>query len=292
MVNAAKLSKISQKVLKNRCIGGIIKAQKIHLLTGENKMTQKIKLLIVEDARDVTGVSKSVMTAAGFDVKACAKDGKAVLNEYKNFKPDVLIIDMFMANLDALSVIKAIKADKNTYEPKIIVTAGFDNGLMGRDVMQAGAAYFLIKPFDYDMLIERISGICLSDFSASLYENSKVTELEIYITEILHQIGVPAHIKGYHYLRTSIILSVNDREMINHITKELYPTVAKKYKTTATRVERAIRHAIEVAWDRGDVDVLNSYFGYTIQSQKGKPTKSEFIAMISDKICLKKKQAM
>lgn len=253
-------------------------------------MTEKLKLLIVEDARDVTRVSSGILASKGYNVESCAKDGKLVLQAVKMYMPDVIILDMYMANLDAAAVTKAIRADKFQKKPVIIVTSNYDNGLMERDVMEAGANYFLLKPFDYDMLCERIDTL-VSGFSALSRRSDRVDlneiDLEVMVTDILHQIGVPAHIKGYHYVRTSIILAIEDKEIINHITKELYPTVAKKYKTTATRVERAIRHAIEVAWDRGDVDVLNSYFGYTIHNQKGKPTNSEFVAMIADKILLK-----
>ncbi len=253
-------------------------------------MTEKVKLLIVEDARDVTRVSKSVLTSKGYQVETCAKDGKAVLQAVKMHLPDVVIIEMYMANFDAPAVTKTILSDKLPKKPAVIVTANCDNGLMEREAISAGASYFLLKPFDYDVLCERINALISGGFSvARRSERTPIDEidLEVMVTDILHQIGVPAHIKGYHYLRTSIMLAIEDKEMINHITKELYPTVAKHYKTTSTRVERAIRHAIEVAWDRGDVDVLSSYFGYTIHNQKGKPTNSEFVAMIADKICLK-----
>ena len=254
-------------------------------------MTEKLKLLIVEDSRDAANISKNVLTSKGFDVETCPKDGKEVLKAVKMYLPDVIVVDMFMANFDAPAVSKAILSDSNlSKKPAIIVSANYDNGYVEREAMQAGAAYFIIKPFDYDMLAERIRTLANGNLTANRRSDRvpiSELDLEVMVTEILHQIGVPAHIKGYHYLRTSIILSIEDREMINHITKELYPTVAKMYKTTSTRVERAIRHAIEVAWDRGDVDVLNSYFGYTIHNQKGKPTNSEFVAMIADKICLK-----
>ena len=253
-------------------------------------MTEKLKILIVEDSRDVTKISKTLLESKGFRVETCQKDGKAVLQAVKLIRPDILIIDMYMANYDAPAVARAIKNEGNNKIPVIIVTATFDNGIMEKEVMEAGASYFLLKPFDYDVLCERINSLVNGNLTA-YRRGDRVSlddlDLEVMVTEILHQIGVPAHIKGYHFLRTSIILTIENKEMINHVTKELYPTVAKHYKTTATRVERAIRHAIEVAWDRGDVDVLSSYFGYTIHSQKGKPTNSEFIAMIADKICLK-----
>ena len=161
--------------------------------------------------------------------------------------------------------------------------------------MSAGACYFFLMPFDVDQMVERIVKIAGGTISTAsgLPETTAASEpdLELMVTEIIHQIGVPAHIKGYHYVRESIILSVKSPEMINSVTKLLYPTVAKRFDTTASRVERAIRHAIEVAWDRGDVDTLNSYFGYTIHNGRGKPTNSEFVAMIADKLRLRLKAA-
>ena len=255
-------------------------------------MTEKIKLLVVEDARDVTKLSKSILTSKGFTVETCAKDGREVVKAAKLNNPDVIILEMYMANLDAPAVIKAVMENAGNKKPAIIVATNYDNGMMEKEIMQAGASYFLLKPFDYDVLCERIISLA-KDRGGKIECNEKKmpseVELEIMVTDILHQIGVPAHVKGYQYVRTSIVLAILDREIINHITKELYPTVAKRYKSTATRVERAIRHAIELAWDRGDVDVLNSYFGYTIHNQKGKPTNSEFVAMIADKLCLKLK---
>jgi len=177
----------------------------------------------------------------------------------------------------------------------VLAMAGFDNPKLEGELINAGAAYYFLKPLDYNVLAERIrqlSGWKITQFpvktpGGALGDN----ELEIMITDIIHQIGVPAHIKGYHYLRDSIRLAVKDSDIINSVTKLLYPTVAKRHDTTSSRVERAIRHAIEVAWDRGDIDVLNSYFGYTIHNSRGKPTNSEFIAMIADKLRLKLKIA-
>lgn len=178
------------------------------------------------------------------------------------------------------------------HTPIVMVMSGFDSPQLEKETLESGASYYFIKPFDLNVLAERV--VLLSGWNRK--SEDKISEksgserdLEFMITEIIHQIGVPAHIKGYHYLRDSIILSVNDPEYINSVTKLLYPTVAKMYKTTASRVERAIRHAIEVAWDRGNVDVLDSYFGYTINNGRGKPTNSEFIAMISDKLRLRLK---
>ena len=170
-----------------------------------------------------------------------------------------------------------------------MVMSSSDNQRFEQEVLSAGADYYFLKPFDINILAQRINQ--LTGWSKTQGDVTKQdnVDLQVTVSEIMHQIGVPAHIKGYQYLREAIMLSINDREMMSSVTKVLYPTVAKMYSTTASRVERAIRHAIEVAWDRGDVDVLSSYFGYTIQSTRGKPTNSEFIAMISDKVRLRMK---
>ena len=202
-------------------------------------------------------------------------------------------MDMFMPHVDALGVMKALPELKLSKRPLIMLTSSVDNVRFEQEVLAAGADYYFLKPFDLDILAERISQ--LTGWNTAGQENIRKASsdvqgnLEVVVSEIMHQIGVPAHIKGYQYLREAIILSINDSEMMNSVTKLLYPTVAKTFKTTPSRVERAIRHAIEVAWDRGDVDVLSSYFGYTIQNSRGKPTNSEFIAMISDKLRLRMK---
>ena len=181
------------------------------------------------------------------------------------------------------------------YEPRFMITSTFSNPMLENELITAGACYFFLMPFDPEVMVERVIKMAGMPSGASLPGSEAVAgsepDLEVMVTEIIHQIGVPAHIKGYHYVRESIMLAVKTPEIINSVTKLLYPTVAKKYATTASRVERAIRHAIEVAWDRGDVDTLNSYFGYTIHNGRGKPTNSEFVAMIADKLRLRLKNA-
>ena len=185
-------------------------------------MTEKLKLIVVEDPRDVANISKNVLISKGFDVETCPKDGKEVLKAIRMYLPDVVIVDMFMSNYDGISVSKAITSDKTLQKkPAIIVVSNYDNGNMSRDAMQAGAAYFLLKPFDYDALCEKIQSLATGNLSISRREERipiSELDLEVMVTEILHQVGVPAHIKGYHYVRTSIILSIQNREMINHIT--------------------------------------------------------------------------
>lgn len=196
-------------------------------------------------------------------------------------------MDAFMLHVDALGVIKQIREMKDLKRPMIIVLSSIDNMRFESEILNGGADYYFLKPVEADIIAQRISQ--LSGWQKGGAAEKSSNDLEVVVSEIMHQIGVPAHIKGYQYLREAIILSINNTEMMGSVTKLLYPTVAKTFKTTSSRVERAIRHAIEVAWDRGDVDVLSSYFGYTIQSSRGKPTNSEFIAMIADKLRLQLK---
>ena len=232
----------------------------------------------------------AALRANGFEVETVRKDGAQILRLFRQgSRPDVLIMDAFMQGTDAIGVLGGLADMHLEPRPLMFVTASNANPRLEQEITQSGADYYFIKPFDTQMLAQRIKQ--LTGLSAPAQGNivafsAQDNSLEVTVSEIMHRIGVPAHIKGYQYLREAIILAVNDDEIMNSVTKLLYPTVAKTFKTTPSRVERAIRHAIEVAWDRGDVDVLNSYFGYTIQNSRGKPTNSEFIAMISDKLKL------
>ncbi len=258
-------------------------------------MEQKLKVLIADNSTELGTTCAKVFQSYGMEVILTEKDGAAVLEKAAKHKPDVILADVFMANIDILGLLYEIKKSEISPKPMIMAMSSFDNEKLEREALQAGAAYYFLKPFDINTLAERI--IQLTDWknqSAPMIMKDGVftdSELSVMITEIMHQIGVPAHIKGYHYLREAIILAIKDDEMINSVTKILYPTVAKKFQTTSSRVERAIRHAIEVAWDRGDIDVLNAYFGYTVNNDRGKPTNSEFIAMIADKLKLRLKAA-
>ncbi len=256
-------------------------------------MDKKLKIVIADDISDFSKNAANVLSSYGMEVILTQKDGMKVLSAVKNEKPDILLAEIFMPNLDILGVLEALgKLDKKDV-PLVMVMSSYANPRLEKEILNAGACYYFLKPFDVNMMAERIIKLSgwKNEKTPLVLNNNSVgdNELEIMVTEIMHQIGVPAHIKGYHYLRESVILAIKNSEIINSVTKLLYPTIAKNHATTASRVERAIRHAIEVAWDRGDIDVLNSYFGYTIQNQRGKPTNSEFIAMISDKLRLKLK---
>lgn len=258
-------------------------------------MDKKLKIVIADDSTELGQNCAKALKSYGMDVALCEKDGQRVLEKAKTLKPDVVLADVFMPNLDILGVLSGIKSLNEKERPMIMAMSSFDNPRLEKETLDAGASYYFLKPFDINTMAERIIQLSgwRNEISPVVVKDNVVTDpqLELMVTDIIHQIGVPAHIKGYHYLREAIILSVKNGEIINSVTKLLYPTVAKKHGTTSSRVERAIRHAIEVAWDRGDIDVLNSYFGYTIQNDRGKPTNSEFIAMISDKLRLRLKSS-
>ena len=250
-------------------------------------MENTLKILLAEN-NDFGQSCMRMLSSYGFTTVLTEKDGAQVLTRLRFEKPDVLIMDAFMLHVDALGVMKQIKEISDIKKPVIVILSSVDNPHFENEIISSGADYYFLKPVDVEVLSQRISQI--SGWKNKAYCLTKpANDIEVTVSEIMHQIGVPAHIKGYTYLREAIILSVNNTEMMGSVTKLLYPTVAKTYKTTSSRVERAIRHAIEVAWDRGDVDVLSSYFGYTIQSSRGKPTNSEFIAMIADKLRLQMK---
>lgn len=253
-------------------------------------MNTQLKVMTVQDENEFSLHMVKFMEDFGFSVIRKQKDGSRVLEYIKEDKPDVVLLDAFMPGVDALGVLKQLRSTSVEKEPVVAVVMPNDNPRFEQELLEAGAHYCFIKPFELGIMAERIVQISGWSQSSITMQSRGESDLEIIISDIMRQIGVPAHIKGYQYLRESIILSVNDPELMHSVTKVLYPTVAKNNKTTASRVERAIRHAIEVAWDRGDVDVLSSYFGYTIQNSRGKPTNSEFIAMISDKLRLKLKK--
>ena len=228
-----------------------------------------------------------------------AGDGEELIEIIREKKPDVVLLDIIMPKLDGLTVMDRVNQDKDLKKPAFIVISAVSQEKMTEDVFDLGADYYILKPFDNQMLLNRIKHVRragerrirqIGRQPERTEDNPvPVRNLETDVTNIIHEIGVPAHIKGYQYLRDAIILSVNDMEMLNSITKILYPTIAKKHQTTASRVERAIRHAIEVAWSRGKMDTIDELFGYTVSTGKGKPTNSEFIALIADKIRLEYK---
>ena len=252
------------------------------------------RILIADSNPEFRIGLKSFLSKKGYQVIGDCADGYEAVRLIEESRPDVIILDILLPRLDGIEVMAETKSRLLSYSPVFIVVTGVSNTKMLTEATNAGAYYCIIKPCEYIALSNRIES-ALKDRDNPKPKQEPHTlsdtenDLETQVTKIIHQIGVPAHIKGYQYLRSAIIMTMNDTELINSITKQLYPGVAKKYGTTSSRVERAIRHAIEVAWDRGDVEVINSFFGYTVQSSRGKPTNSEFIALVADNLRLKNK---
>lgn len=272
---------------------------------------RSINVLIADDNKEFCNIlSDYFLSQKDINVVGVAKDGVEVLELIEQTNPDLVVLDIIMPHLDGLGVLERLNTMNLNPMPRIIILSAVGQDKITQRAISLGADYYVVKPFDMDVLSNRIRDMFNNSISSDIVRKTPVTnttsssslmmdvkaksnsgsmDLESEITNIIHEIGVPAHIKGYMYLREAITLVVNDIELLSAVTKELYPAIAKKYNTTASRVERAIRHAIEVAWGRGQVDTINKLFGYTIHNEKGKPTNSEFIAMVADKLRLKNK---
>ncbi|MBQ9687506.1 MAG: sporulation transcription factor Spo0A [Oscillospiraceae bacterium] len=262
-------------------------------------METKIRILTADPNREFCKQLSTLAAEEGdMEVVGIAADGNEVLAMAAELKPDLLLLELVLPKLDGLEVLRRLP--ELGVSCHVIVLSGFVNSKVIADCSDCGADYFMPKPCDVQAVLGRVRQLCRG--SANLPVGGidcrelsggarQAADLEAVVTDIIHEIGVPAHIKGYQYLREAIILTINDMDMINAVTKVLYPEVAKRFGTTPSRVERAIRHAIEVAWDRGDVETLQKFFGYTVSGIKGKPTNSEFIAMIADHLSLQRKHA-
>ncbi len=267
----------------------------------EDFSVEKLNVAIADDnERMLQTLGDIVKSDDELQVVGTAKDGEEAYEMIKRQEPDVVLLDIVMPKLDGLTVMDKVKNDKNIKKhPAFIMITAIGQEKITEDAFSLGADYYIMKPFDNDVVLNRIKHVRNLEMrktsevrKVNAYEKKQELEernLENDVTSIIHEIGVPAHIKGYQYLREAIVMSVTDMEMLNSITKILYPGIAKKYQTTPSRVERAIRHAIEVAWSRGKMDTIDELFGYTIHNGKGKPTNSEFIALIADKIRLEYK---
>jgi two-component system response regulator (stage 0 sporulation protein A) len=250
------------------------------------------KILICDENAEERKTIAGALYKNGYRNTVEAANGEKAAQMIAMGGVDIVICDLWLSKLDGIALIKNIGTLPLKDKPSFILTSPINKQSILMEATMAGADVCLLKPFDTSALILHIESLIKCKGQTKKAETAlDRPDLEAQVTKIIHQIGVPAHIKGYQYLRSAILMTIEDNEIINSVTKVLYPSVAKKFGTTTSRVERAIRHAIEVAWDRGDVDTLNSYFGYTIQNSRGKPTNSEFIAMIADNLRLKYKYA-
>ena len=252
-------------------------------------MEHATQVFIADSAEDFcTGLTAALQRAGGFQVVGTANDGKQAIRLIQERKPEVLVLDLMLSKQDGISVLKSIASMDR--RPITLATSAFVTEYVSSAAANLGVRYLMLKPCDMTALVERLEEIRGGEnLRLADKRRPEKNNIESMVTSIIHEIGVPAHIKGYQYLREAIIIAVNDMDVINAITKVLYPQVAKTFQTTPSRVERAIRHAIEVAWDRGDLDTLQRFFGYTVSNTKGKPTNSEFIALIADKLQLQLK---
>lgn len=258
---------------------------------------EKLKVLLVDDNPRITALIENILQEdKEIEIVGTAEDGVEALGMIEETRPDVMLLDLIMPKLDGLGVLEKMQQSEGKM-PEVIIVSGIAQERITDTAFALGASYYLLKPFDKDMILRHVQKFkpgAKAQFIAPGNENRRTEELAKYnlesdVTNIIHEIGVPAHIKGYQYLRDAIMMSVDDSEMLNSITKILYPSIAKQHATTPSRVERAIRHAIEVAWSRGKVDTIDELFGYTVHNGKGKPTNSEFVALIADKIRLEQK---
>ncbi len=250
---------------------------------------EKARVLIAESNDELRSQCAMNLRRMGHNVIGEASDGQEALQKIARLRPNIVVANVALSKIDGNRLIRETRKQFTDFHPSFIMVSTFDCPEAFEECTEAGASHCMLAPLDYDTLNARIQRL-LSKDQKDRKRGGDSGDLETQVTKIIHQIGVPAHIKGYQYLRTAIIMVVENNEIINSVTKILYPSVAKMYGTTSSRVERAIRHAIEVAWDRGDLDVLNSFFGYTVQNSRGKPTNSEFIAMIADNLRLKNRQ--
>ena len=255
---------------------------------------ERISIVIADDNREFCdAITNYLEKHSDINIVGVAYDGLEAYQKIVALKPDIAIIDGVMPKLDGLGILEKLNLTQRTEPtPVCIVLSAITQDKITQKAIELGAEYYMAKPFDLEALVSRLRQLkeqLQKPQSANKRDMQKAVNLEAKVTGILHEIGVPAHIRGYHYMREAIIMAVENIDVLNYITKELYPTIAKKCNTTSSRVERAIRHAIEVAWSRGKVDIINGMFGYTVNNQKGKPTNSEFIALISDRLRLELK---
>ncbi|GAA0482024.1 sporulation transcription factor Spo0A [Salinibacillus aidingensis] len=260
---------------------------------------EKVNVCLADDNRELVQLLEDYFSdQTEIDVIGTAFNGKECLEVIEDKEPDVLILDIIMPHVDGLAVLTKMRELNNEKLPKVIMLTAFGQEEVTKKAVDLGASYFILKPFDLEHLKEQVLQVAgrpavVKNTHQAMSQTTQTVnnrvDLDSSITNIIHEIGVPAHIKGYMYLRTAISMVYHDIELLGSITKVLYPDIAKQFNTTASRVERAIRHAIEVAWNRGNVDSISKLFGYTVNMSKAKPTNSEFIAMVADRLRLEHK---
>lgn len=259
----------------------------------------KIKVSIVDDNKSFSEISKKILEREeDIEVISLITDSEVATAQIMDEKPDIVLLDLMMPVKEGIEVLKEVMQSNMEVKPKFIVMSGLSQDVTTQRCLEIGACHFIIKPFDYEALVDRIRMHANAEEMNMVSESGRVTysikdmrrtakeTLEMRVTNLIHEVGIPAHIRGYRYVREAIIMAVKNKDYIDSVTKLLYPELAAKFETTSSRIERAIRHAIEVAWSRGSVDVQNKIFGYTINSNKGKPTNAEFVAKLSDRICV------
>ena len=246
-------------------------------------MEKRTTVLVADGSEEFCAQLSAALQNGGYQVVGTATDGQSAMEQLRASAPEVLVLDLMLPKGDGVAVVESVPREKR---PKLLLLAAFATDYVSGIAASLGADYLMLKPCTAQTVAQRVKDILEADRAAADRRLSAEPDIETMVTNVIHEIGVPAHIKGYQYLREAIIIAVGDMEVINAITKVLYPQVAKTFSTTPSRVERAIRHAIEVAWDRGDLDTLQRFFGYTVSNTKGKPTNSEFIALIADRLQL------
>lgn len=262
-------------------------------------MDKNYSIVIVDDNKEFCSILKECLEKdESLRIVGMANDGNQALKVIQETQPDLIVLDIIMPYLDGLGVLEKLPMLKLSKFPRIIVLSAVGQDTITQKAISMGIDYYIVKPFDLDTFVQRVREVLnikgnsqfkVYEMPSVKYKKTEEPDIELLVTNIIHEIGIPAHIKGYVYLRDAIMMVIDNMDLLGAVTKELYPAIAKKYNTTSSRVERAIRHAIEVAWGRGKVETIDNIFGYTIQNDKGKPTNSEFIAMIADKLRLELK---
>lgn len=244
-----------------------------------------VRIMIADDNREFGELLKEFINQyEDLQLIGIAFNGMEALQMIRESTPDIILLDIIMPHLDGIGVLEKLAEDNTITKPRIIMLTAFGQESVTQKAAELGADYYILKPFDFNFLITRIRQLSEGINTGNYVAQAKPQNLNISVTNMIHEMGVPAHLKGYHYLRDAILMVIKDINLLGAVTKELYPRIGVKFQTTPSRVERAIRHAIELAWDRGNVEMMTNFFGYTINLERGKPTNSEFIAMVADKL--------